>query len=184
MKHEVLAKRYAKALFEYALENKAEEEVLNDLDKIQTILDENRDVQLLLVSPIITASKKQKVFELIFKQTISPITHTFLDILIRKGRGQEILNIATQYRSFHLDHNGIVAVELTTAQQITDEMQARILESVKELTDKKLLVEHIIDPELIGGFKIRLNDYLIDASISKTLERLQKEFEKNLYIYK
>ncbi|MCK9448683.1 MAG: ATP synthase F1 subunit delta [Bacteroidales bacterium] len=184
MKNQILAKRYAKALFEFALENKAEEQVLTDLRLLAKVLDENKELRLLLLNPVIPALRKQRIFDQIFQKQINPITHTFLNILIRKGRGHEVVGIATQYHKYYLESRNQVEVELSTAQAVDKELQQRILDLIHGLTEKEILVNNVIDPQLIGGFKVRLGDYLLDASVRKTLERMQAEFEKNLYIYK
>ena len=182
MKHSILATRYAKELFGFALEANSEKQVFDDLSLIATVLNENKELRLLMLNPLISAPKKQKVFSIIFKEHIGPITLHFLDILIRKGRGQEVVGISTQFKAFFLEHRNLEPVSLTTAIPVNENLKHKILKLVEKLTDKQLEVEEKIDHQIIGGFKIRMGDYLLDASVSNTIARMHKEFDKNLFV--
>lgn len=182
MKNSILAKRYAKALFGFALEADAEQQVFDDLKLISLVLGENKNLRLLLLNPLINTSKKQKVFNLVFNAYISPITGNFLKILIRKGRGKEVVGIAMQYKVFFMEHRNLVPVELTTAMPVHDKIKQSILERFAHLSDKQMEVTDTIDENIIGGFKLRMGDYLLDATVRNIIARMHKEFDKNLFV--
>ena len=73
-------------------------------------------------------------------------------------------------------------VDITTAVPIDAQLRARMLKQFTERTNKTLQMTEKIDSEIIGGFILKMNDFQFNASVSKEISRLHKEFDKNLYI--
>ncbi|HQO49212.1 MAG TPA: ATP synthase F1 subunit delta [Bacteroidales bacterium] len=182
MKQILLAKRYAKALFELALQEKATEKVFHDMETVATVISENRELRRVMANPLITPARKSGLMNALFGSLISPLSLRFFDILVRKGREQQIEEIAKQYAALYLDHNNIAVAELTTAFAANESIKNTITGLVRHNTDKTLQFSLTTDPEIIGGFRLKIGDYLFDASISKIISNLHKEFDKNLYI--
>ncbi len=107
---------------------------------------------------------------------------TFIDIIIRKGREAQIHDIAMQFYDSYLDYKNIAIVELTTATAIDKELRLKMVNLMESKTSKTIQIEEKINPEIIGGFKLKLNDYQYDASIKQVFVKLHKEFDKNLFI--
>lgn len=182
MKQILLAKRYAKALFELALQEKAAESVFDDMETVAAVISENRELRRVMANPLITPARKSALMNALFGSLISPLSLRFFDILVRKGREQQIEEIARQYTALYLDHNNIAVAELTTAYVANDHIRNSIAGLVRQNTSKTLKFSETTDPEIIGGFRLKIGDYLLDASISKIISNLHKEFDKNLYI--
>jgi F-type H+-transporting ATPase subunit delta len=181
MKNILLARRYALAIFAFALENKELDRVSIDMKMIGQVIFENRELQHLLISPVVSNVRKKNILRLIFKDRIHKLTLTFLDILVRKGREREIMEIAIQFDKIYLDYKKITRVEVTTAIALDTATQQRMMSNFKDKTHNTLQLEEQVDPEIIGGFVLKFDDYLYDASIKKTLSMLRKEFDKNLF---
>lgn len=182
MKHILLAKRYAKALFDLAVEDKMVEKINADMELVAVVMKENRELRRMMVNPVINPSKKKAIIKSIFENHIHKTSLAFLDILIRKGREQQIDEIAVQFNELYLDFKNMVVAELVTAAGVDEAMQTKLTGLFKTLTTKEIILKESIDPEIIGGFKLNMNDYQYDASISKIIRRLHKEFDKNLFI--
>jgi len=82
----------------------------------------------------------------------------------------------------YLDYKNIAIVEVTTATAIDKTMQTKMADLLKPKTTKTIQLAEKIDPSIVGGFILRLNDYQYNASMQKLIARLHKEFDKNLYI--
>ncbi len=182
MKNILLAKRYAKALFDLAVEDGKIEEVKDDMKLVADVMTENRELRRMMASPVIPPARKKAVVKNIFKGKINKHSQAFLEILIRKGREEQIHDIAQQFHQSYLDYKNIAIVEITTAVNIDEKLRSRMVSLMEDRTKKTIQMQEKLDPEIIGGFKLKLNDYQYDASISKIISQLHKEFDKNLFI--
>jgi len=142
-----------------------------------------KDVALLLKSPIINGDKKGKVLDAIFSGKVDPMTHSFIEIIIRKGREAYLGEIAHEVINQYRIIKGISIVEVVSAEKLSDEALDAIR---KKLIDHKLTHGNIefrtsVDPTLIGGFVISVEDKLYDASIKHQLDLLRKQFSTKDY---
>lgn len=182
MKNILLAKRYAKALFDLAIDEKVVESTNNDMLLVAEVMNQNRELRKLMSNPVIPPARKKLIIRKIFENNIGKHSLAFLDILVRKGREQEVLIIAEQFYDLYLDYKNIAKVDITTAVEIDAALRDRMLKVFKERTDKTLQLVEKINPEIIGGYVLKMEDYQYNASVSKAFSRLHKEFDKNLYI--
>jgi len=183
MKSGILHKRYAQALYDIAVEQHQLERVFADVKLITQVLDENHiELRLPLINPTITPTKKRRIFREIFAKHIHLLTLTYFDILFRKGREKEIPGIAACFAEVYLEHHNQVKAQLTTAVSVDESIRQKIAALAGQKTSKTVLLEELTDPSIIGGFKLRIEDYLYDGSVDTMLKRLRAKFKKNLYI--
>lgn len=182
MKQTLLAKRYAKALFDLGIEENILEKLRSDMELVAVVLKENRELRRLLSNPVITPLRKNTIIKSVFVAHVDKITLAFLGILVRKGREQQLAEIAVQFAQLYLDHKNIAVAGLVTATEINPELRNRIIGILRDYTSKQIEVIESIDAEIIGGFKLKLDDYQYDASISNIIKKLHMEFDKNLFI--
>lgn len=183
MSHIKVASRYAKALLEMAIEKKALEEVAKDVKSLITLANENRELVLALHSPIIYSDKKFNILSKIYVDKINPITLTFFDIVTRKNRANVLIETAHEFvRQYNL-HKGIQVAEVTTTLPLTEDLKKRFVEIVKEISgfDKVELIEKI-NPEIIGGFILKINDKQLDDSINGKLRNLRLKFAERYFV--
>ncbi len=177
-----IASRYAKSLIDLAIEQGKLEKVLEDMTFFAEVC-KLRDVALLLNSPIINSDKKGKVLDAIFTGKVDPLTHAFIEIILRKGRESHLGEIAREVINQYRVIKGISIVEVVSAEALSSEM----LESIrKKLVDSKLTHGNIqfktsVDKNLIGGFVISFEDKYYDASVKHQLDLLRKEFSSKDY---
>ncbi|PSL02995.1 ATP synthase F1 subunit delta [Cecembia rubra] len=178
-----VASRYAKALLELAVEKNQLEEVNRDVNQLLEIAAENRNIVLLLNSPIINTDKKHNVLKALFEKTGNPITLSFFDIITRKNRANNLVETAKEFKKQYNQHMGIQVAEVTTTFVLTDDLREQFKSIVKEISglDKIELVEKI-NKELIGGFVLKVNDKLLDDSISGKLRLLKLEFAQRYFV--
>lgn len=177
-----IASRYAKSLIDLAIEQGKLDRVLEDINSFEKAT-HNRDFMLLLRSPIVKADKKEKVMDALFKDKLDPLTHSFLQIIVRKGRESQLAEIAQEFINQYRDIKGISIVEVISAEPLAQD----IIESIRrKLVGSKLTHGNIefrtsVDPDLIGGFVISFEDKLYDASIKHQLDELKKQFSGKEY---
>lgn len=182
MKDVLLARRYAKALFDLTVEKGNLEEVNADMSLIAQVIRENKDLYQALASPIIKAATKKHIVRGIFEGKVNPLTLSFMDILICKGREIHVQTIALQFNDLYLDHKNIIIASITTASPIDKNLEQKIIQILAGETKKTIQIVSKIDPNIIGGFVLNMDDYQYDASIKKIIARLHKEFDKNLFV--
>lgn len=179
-----VAYRFAKALLEFAVERSELEIVLQDMKVVISSLDENRELQAMLESPVIKVDKKQNIFKQIYGNSLGEVSMKFFDIVFRRNREELINDMAksfiTQYKEFKNIHTVIVE----TAVVLSDENRKSVLEFLKKRTSDEVELIEKVNEGLIGGVILRMNDLQIDASVKNTLNKLDKKFSKDLYSVK
>ncbi|NLP57229.1 ATP synthase F1 subunit delta [Lutibacter sp. B1] len=178
------ALRYAKAILNLALEQKKEVEVNNDMLLITNTIVESKDLQLLLTSPILKSDKKKSVLKEIFSNKISSLSSSLINLLIDNERLAILDEVSKKYISLFDSLKGKEIAKVTTAIALDDELNNKVLQKVKEITGKEAIVENIINPDIIGGFILRVGDIQYDASIANKLQVLKRQFENKSFISK
>ena len=180
-----LAARYAKSIFDLALEKGELEKVYEDMKLLNEICRKSRDFVGILHSPIIPADKKEKILGAIFKGRVSPLTGAFTRLLVNKGRENNFLEITKAFIEQYKEYKGIQTLTLTTAYPVSNEIKEEIVSKVKNRVNaKQLEVEEKVNPEVIGGFRLELKDLLLDATVLHVLEKARSEFENNDYVFR
>jgi F-type H+-transporting ATPase subunit delta len=177
-----IASRYAKSLIDLAIEQGKLDRVLADMTAFAAAT-KLRDFALLLKSPIVNADKKEQVIKAIWGERMDPLTISFIQIILRKGRESALQEIANEFLQQYRDIKGISIVEITSAEPLSTET----LESIRtklvssKLTHGQVEFRTTVDPTLIGGFVISFEDKLYDASVRHQLDLLRKQFTSKDY---
>lgn len=181
MKEPRIASRYAKSLIGLAIEQGKLEEVYADMSLLSDVCASNRDLTLLLKSPIINADKKIKIFEEIFSGKFGIMSMKFVDTIIRKRREVYLESIVNEFVVQYKQQKNILTAEVTSAMGIDDAIRSDIYKIINEASLGKNKAEiEIIEKEnkeLIGGLILRVGDKQVDASILRKLRDLNKSFQ-------
>jgi len=173
--------RYAKALFDLAVEKQLHDLVFDDMKFILKVCFQNRDFNALLSSPIVETKKKKIIVDEIFAKHIQPLTISFFYQLIKNRRESLIRGISISYIKRYKESKGILTANIQTASELSDEYLYQLIEILEKQTGKKIEIVQEVKPELIGGFIVTIDDKQLDKSIFSKLQRLRKEFNENMY---
>ncbi|MEP7129300.1 MAG: ATP synthase F1 subunit delta [Chitinophagales bacterium] len=182
MRNPRVAFRYAKALVDYAVENKQLDAVKKDVDLLRRIT--THELNAAISSPVISGDRKAKIFSAVFHDRVSKVTEDFFFLLFRKNREFVLRDIGEAFDKQYNLIKGIVVVNLTSAIPLSPQLHDDIFSRVSALPrfhDNTLQLNVKIDPEIIGGFILELNDNKFDASIRHDLHFIKQEFISNLY---
>ena len=182
MKATRLSSRYAKSLLSLVVEQKKLEDTLSDMKHIKSICSENKDLSLLLKSPIVKTDKKISILSEIFSTSVSDVTMSFIHIITSKKREMYLEGIAESFISLYKVHNNIETVTLTTAVPIDENTKSEILSYIKKNGKTDVELTEIIDQDILGGMIVKIGDKQLDASVIRDIKELKKTFNKNLYI--
>jgi F-type H+-transporting ATPase subunit delta len=178
----LVAERYAKALFKLALEQGTVEEVYQDNMLISNTCVNNKELRLLLKSPIINSGKKLTILQEIFGKDIHAITMTYLLIMVRKNRESFIPAIAAQFLDIYQVYHNILTVHFTSPILPDTDVREQVLELMKKYTQSDINLTAEIDESLIGGFILNWQDKQYDASIRREIDNMRIAMAKvNLY---
>lgn len=172
--------RYAKALLQKANENNTEAVVFGDMQSVYKTIEDSRELQLMLQSPVIKNSDKKEALLKIFSGQ-SEATHALIKIMVNNKRLPLLGHVAQSYIDIYNDTLGIKAATVITAVPLSSELEEKVIDKVKELTGSdKVTLKSEIDPDIIGGFILRAGDIQYNASIVHQLGNLKREFSKSI----
>ncbi|MDO7873360.1 ATP synthase F1 subunit delta [Hymenobacter sp. ASUV-10] len=177
-----VAARYAKSLLDLGREQGVLAEVKQDMDLLATTVAGSRDLRLLLRNPIVKHDKKQAILEAVFKGKVSDMTLRFFLIMTQKNRESVLEHVAPEFLIQYNLLQGIQKAEVTSAAPLTPELRARMEALVKERSG----LEHVtltekVDPDLIGGFVLRVGDQQIDDSVRTGLRKLRTSLQDKTF---
>lgn len=179
------AKRYAKGLMQFAVETSQADRLNQEMIDLKNSIQESRELSSFLASPVLDAKRKVAISKELFKD-FSVVSKNFIELVINQGRGDILRDIAIQFSEQYNKNHNITTAEFISAIPFDTEMVNNIvMEAKQKLGDTSTInIETKVNPELIGGFVLRMGDKQIDSSIKSKLNRLKKDFEKNDYITK
>ena len=180
MKNLRVANRYAKALLGLAEENNHSVQTFEDMQLIYKTLEQSKELQAVLKSPIVRISKKLNVVKGIFENKIGELTLHYLSIITRKKRALLIMGIAHEYLKIHRENLDIELVTLVTSSKEDKSILEKASKIAMALSEKsKIEFNHVINPDIIGGFILHIGDLRYDASIRKKLFLIKKQLLEN-----
>lgn len=198
----IIATRYATALLKLVEETGSGELVVAQVQVIEKALDEVPDFRRAVDDPAVAAVQKISLFEAALKDSMAQELHKFLELLIRNGRIGDVRLVLTTfvteyYRSRHIKRARLVVadpalldpeptpsdpvpVEGPLRQAQRPALESRLRDLVEKQTGCRLILKTEVNPSLIGGFVFEVEDTVLDASVSRQLDFIRRQFiEKN-----
>ena len=168
--------RYATSLLETALEKKNLDLITNDIRLLVETLEDSRQLQLMLESPVVRPELKLSILKEIFSKKISKHTMDFIEFLVSKKRENLIGSIGKRFLELRDEHLGIANVIVTTSTEFSNEQKNVLQNKLEKILEKKVRLNFKTDVNLVGGFVAKVDDTLYDASIKHQLKLLKKQF--------
>jgi F-type H+-transporting ATPase subunit delta len=175
----IIAKRYAKAIFQYAAEH-GEETILRE--EMQILAQQFTLVPTLnrvLENPTVSAAEKIHVLLTAAGQTVSDTCRRTLELVVGNGRGCYMQSIALMYDKIYRKEKNIVVIRLTTTEPVSSETKETLINLI--VKNETATVDFVAktDAGIVGGFVLVVEDARLDASVKNQLNRLRLELTKN-----
>lgn len=172
---EVIAERYAEALFQLANEKQRTEELLESSQVVRDVFRDNPKLGAFLSHPSVSGDKKNQFLGTVFGGIERDILHT-VKLLVERHRTDIIPAVMHAFVQKVNDAKGIAEAQVYTARKLTDDTLGK-LESVfaKRFGKESLHLENVVDPSVIGGVKVRIGNTIYDGSLSGKLNRMKRE---------
>ncbi len=171
--------RYAKAILDLAVDNKATAAVEKDMRSVVETISGSSELREMLASPVIKGSDKREALTSIFKGGHA-ISEGLIGMLVDNKRVGLLNEVAEKFIILNEELKGEGVAFVTTAVPLTKDLEERILKQVEAMTGNKVVIENKIDESIVGGFILRVGDLQYDASISNKLNNLKREFASSI----
>lgn len=198
----IIATRYATALLKLVEETGSGDVVAAQVQVIEKALDEVPEFRRAVDDPAVSVVRKISLFEAALKDSMAQELRKFLELLIRNGRIGDVRLVLTTfvteyYRSRHIKRARLVVadpalldpeptpsdpvpVEGALRQVQRPALESRLRDLIEKQTGCRLILKTEVNPSLIGGFVFEVEDTVLDASVSRQLDIIRRQFiEKN-----
>lgn len=175
----LISKTYGEALFETAMDVKNVDGLFEEAEAVRGTLMENPKLLQLFNHPNIIKEEKIQVMKSVFEGRVSAEMSSFLQIVIEKGRQNELDAILAYFIGKVKEYKHIGIAYVISAAELTDTQKKQIEEKLLETTGyEKIEMNFSVDESLIGGLVIRIGDRVVDSSIKSRLYEMKKELMK------
>ena len=171
----IISNRYAKALFLLAKKDSLLNEINNEAQSLIDFFSNYNDARLLLINPVISKEKKLNIFQKSFNGKLSSLMLSFVRLVIERGRYRNLNNMLEQYIEIFKKEKNIISLELVTSKNISDSLKKKIHQKLG--SQENVIFKETVDPKILGGILIRLNDLQYDATVKNKLNNVRKAFK-------
>ena len=170
----VVARTYAKALFDAAKEQGRLDEVNEELQSFVASLHDVPELQALLRNPELEPPAKAEVLAAVLAGA-DELLSNFLRVVAEKGRAPLIEEMARELDALVAAEEQILKVELTTAYELSDEEAGSIVEQIEQASGRRVEAARSVDPDLVGGLLLKAGSLEVDSTVRGRLDRLRHE---------
>jgi F-type H+-transporting ATPase subunit delta len=170
-----MAGRYAGALFELALEEKAVDSVKKDLEAFDALIGESADLNRLVRSPVFGVDEQLKAVSTILEKAgIKGVAANFIRVVITNRRLFALRNIISGYRALVAKHKGEISAQVTVAEKLSDTNLEALKSALTSVTGgKDMDLDVKIDPTIIGGLIVKVGSRMVDSSLRTKLNSIK-----------
>ena len=168
-----VARRYANALFATALKNNVVKSVEDDFSGIAGLVDGDKSFREFLISPYVGREEKLKIAERLLSDRITAISMQAVRLMLEKRREAEIRAVYDEFVALRRKHHGVVYAEVSSAEALTKDQEKQIVAKLGLISGKTIEASFSVDPKLIGGVRVRLENTVLDGSLKGGLETLK-----------
>ena len=171
---DLISDRYASALYDLAAEKNIVDLVLEDLIFVQKCIQGNKDLKLLVKSPLITSNDKLSIFEKILSnKKTNELTNIFLKVISTNKRFAKLSPIISQFISINSQKRGNVIADVTSAEELSDTQKDEIINQLKSTLGKKLSLNFSVDKKILGGLIVKVGSKMVDSSLATKINKLK-----------
>lgn len=166
--------RYAKALYKFAAEQNKTADVYDIMNNVIIAFERNPEMQKVMANSFVSCEDKKKLLLSAAGGDSAGLFNGFVNLFLQHRRESFAQSMALAYRDLYRKENNISRVVITTASAADNDIQEKLKQLVENsFKGTTLEVSFIIDPEIIAGFIIGVDQMRMDASLSSELEQLR-----------
>ena len=174
MRNHKVAPRYAKAFFDLACERKKIDAVSKDLNDIAALVSQSKELTEFLKNPTISTEKHKNVIKELFQRRIDNFTLTFLLFLTERKKISQLDLICIAFKKYYSKLKGILRVKLVSAHPLNRDQIQKITKKLNRTFNREIEAAVDVRKDLLGGFKLQIEDQIYDFSIQSQLEQFRQ----------
>ena len=148
--------------------------VLNDLSNLKNILKDNKELSLVVKSPLITSADKLNIFESLLKKiNANELTNTFIKVIEKNKRFSNLTSIISQFMNINSQKRGDILADITSAGKLDDNQKTNITNQLKSILGDKLSLSFDVDKNIMGGLIVKVGSKMIDTSLANKINKLK-----------
>lgn len=171
---EALSEVYARSLFGVAQDHDSIATIREQLGQFADAIAADRELQVFFFSPYFSSQEKVNGLDKAL-DGVDPNLKNFFELLIEKHRMPAVMRIRRVFDKLSENHEGLLPVEITSAIPLDPATAESLGGRIGEQTGRKVRLNAVVDPEIIGGLILRVGNQILDASIRTRLERLRRQ---------
>ena len=174
---EEIAEVYARSLFEVAMEHDVLDRVHDELGEFAEALSKDRTLQVFLFSPYFSSEEKRDGVTKIVSDADEHFVN-FLELLAERHRMPALFRIKTEFDSLWAEENKLLPVTVTSAIELDEGLVNDIGKRIEEQTGRQVDLSSDVDPDVLGGLRVRVGNMVLDATVRNRLDQLRKQVAK------
>ena len=155
-------------------ENQCLEALKADMELIGNAINENQIFKQLLDNPVVKPPQKRKVMAELLEKRVHRLTLNFIDVIIHNRREIMLSDVARNFIDMYEKSKGIKRAKVVSAGVMNKTINQQLQKQLNALFSAQVLMTTEVNPDLIGGFMVRVGDMQYDASLSAALEKMKK----------
>ena len=167
------AKRYARALFNIALQQDILQSVEDDLTGVCAVVAHSKDLKRFVTSPSRTREDKLKLLERVFSDRVTALTMHAVRLLLKRRREHLLEDVKAHYIQLRREHDRTVFVLVESARELDQAQRQGIIDKVATKTKRKVESKFEVDQRLLGGAKITFDNFVLDGTARGYLDRMR-----------
>ena len=182
MTNRTAAKRYARALFDVALKERADlDQIDRDLAAFGNLVTAHPTLEKVLLNPAVPAPRKRAAMvELTARARPAAAVAKLLVLLAERDRLVLLPDLIEAYRDRLMDHQQVVRAEVATAAPISTERTKAIERSLAQVTGRRVSLSTRVEPQLIGGLVARVGSTVFDGSVTTQLQKMKQRLSHRI----
>jgi F-type H+-transporting ATPase subunit delta len=173
-----VAQKYARALFMAAKGRNLIDKAYEQFEVLRQVMQKDRSLLDFLIAPHITDERKLELVNNVFGSRLERLFFEFLLVLMDKHRVQHLPDIIDAFELLVEAENGILRATVVTAITVTADEERNVTARLEARTGKKIKLEKKIDPAILGGMIVIIDDEIIDGSVRHGLKQMQEQLIK------
>jgi ATP synthase F1 delta subunit len=174
---EEIAEVYARSLFEVAKEHDVLDRVHDELGQFAEALSDDRSLQVFLFSPYFSSEEKRDGVKKIVSDADERFEN-FLELLAERHRMPVLFRIRRIFDDLWAEENKLLSVTVTSATELDQSLVDDIGKRIEEQTGRRVELSSSVDPDVLGGLRVRVGNMVLDATVRNRLEQLRKQVTK------
>ena len=175
MKDRKLATRYARALLASLPDAETATQADRFLKAVREAMTESQDFRDLVFDPAVPRTVRRSVLCVLAEQNEMPVqVRNFMATVVDHNRASSLPSISEVFHEERERQAGIVPAEITTAWPLTDDLKQRTLQTLEQVTGRKVRLSTKVEPELLGGAVTRVGTMVHDGSLRTQLKQLRQ----------